>query len=94
LLFAHPRVISAARVNFKALKGLLATIRFLDPPLHEFLPHEDAAQRDREDDRLLRGYQRIPHPPKAPAFIVLHVCRRKSDFRGGKLRLLFDFCVA
>ena len=31
---------------FKALKGLPATIRFLDPPLHEFLPHEDAAQQD------------------------------------------------
>ena len=25
---------------FKALKGFPATIRFLDPPLHEFLPHE------------------------------------------------------
>ena len=31
---------------FKELKGLPATIRFLDPPLHEFLPHEDAAQND------------------------------------------------
>jgi pyruvate,orthophosphate dikinase len=31
---------------FKALNGLPATIRSLDPPLHEFLPHEDAAQRD------------------------------------------------
>src|SRR5438105_9946860 len=29
---------------FKALKGLPATIRFLDPPLHEFLPHDHAAQ--------------------------------------------------
>ena len=27
---------------FKELKGLPATIRFLDPPLHEFLPHDDA----------------------------------------------------
>ena len=27
---------------FKALKGFPATIRFLDPPLHEFLPHEAA----------------------------------------------------
>ena len=27
---------------FKALKGLPATIRLLDPPLHEFLPHDDA----------------------------------------------------
>jgi pyruvate,orthophosphate dikinase len=31
---------------FKALKGLPATIRFLDPPLHEFVPHEAAAQAD------------------------------------------------
>ncbi|MBI2925341.1 MAG: pyruvate, phosphate dikinase [Verrucomicrobia bacterium] len=31
---------------FKELKGLPATIRFLDPPLHEFLPHEPAAQGD------------------------------------------------
>ncbi len=31
---------------FKELKGLPATIRFLDPPLHEFLPHDAAAQAD------------------------------------------------
>ena len=31
---------------FKELNGLPATIRFLDPPLHEFLPHEHAAQTD------------------------------------------------
>jgi len=31
---------------FRALKGYPATIRFLDPPLHEFLPHEEAAQKD------------------------------------------------
>ena len=31
---------------FRALKGLPATIRFLDPPLHEFLPHDHAAQND------------------------------------------------
>ncbi|HEU0010292.1 MAG TPA: putative PEP-binding protein, partial [Verrucomicrobiae bacterium] len=29
---------------FKELRGLPATIRFLDPPLHEFLPHDHAAQ--------------------------------------------------
>ncbi len=29
---------------FKALKGLPATIRLLDPPLHEFLPRDHAAQ--------------------------------------------------
>jgi pyruvate,orthophosphate dikinase len=26
---------------FKAMKGLPVTIRLLDPPLHEFLPHDD-----------------------------------------------------
>jgi len=31
---------------FKALKGRPATIRLLDPPLHEFLPHDDGAKRD------------------------------------------------
>src|SRR5215208_5960314 len=31
---------------FKALKGYPATIRFLDPPLHEFLPHTPEQQQD------------------------------------------------
>ncbi len=31
---------------FKALEGKPATIRLLDPPLHEFLPHSDDQQKD------------------------------------------------
>ena len=31
---------------FKAMNGLPVTIRLLDPPLHEFLPHEPAQQRE------------------------------------------------
>jgi pyruvate,orthophosphate dikinase len=31
---------------FKALKGYPATIRFLDPPLHEFLPHDPGSQAE------------------------------------------------
>lgn len=31
---------------FKALEGRPATIRLLDPPLHEFLPNDESAQRD------------------------------------------------
>ncbi|MEO6182284.1 MAG: putative PEP-binding protein, partial [Verrucomicrobiota bacterium] len=31
---------------FKELKGFPATIRFLDPPLHEFLPHDHGAQNE------------------------------------------------
>ncbi|MBA4148444.1 MAG: pyruvate, phosphate dikinase [Verrucomicrobia bacterium] len=31
---------------FKTLKGFPATIRFLDPPLHEFLPHTEEQQKE------------------------------------------------
>jgi pyruvate,orthophosphate dikinase len=31
---------------FETLNGLPATIRLLDPPLHEFVPHDQEAQRD------------------------------------------------
>jgi len=31
---------------FRALDGRPATIRFLDPPLHEFVPHDDRAQAE------------------------------------------------
>ena len=31
---------------FKALEGRPATVRLLDPPLHEFLPHDEAGQKE------------------------------------------------
>jgi pyruvate, orthophosphate dikinase len=31
---------------FKAMKGFPVTIRLIDPPLHEFVPHEDAQQAE------------------------------------------------
>ncbi|HEX8876837.1 MAG TPA: pyruvate, phosphate dikinase [Phycisphaerales bacterium] len=31
---------------FKAMKGQPVTIRLIDPPLHEFLPHDDKSQAD------------------------------------------------
>jgi pyruvate,orthophosphate dikinase len=34
---------------FKAMKGLPVTIRLLDPPLHEFLPHDEKSQKDMAD---------------------------------------------
>jgi pyruvate,orthophosphate dikinase len=34
---------------FKALKGRPATIRLLDPPLHEFVPHDEAGQQAMAD---------------------------------------------
>jgi pyruvate,orthophosphate dikinase len=35
---------------FKAMKGLPVTIRLLDPPLHEFVPHEEAQQQEMAED--------------------------------------------
>ncbi|MHC5024448.1 MAG: pyruvate, phosphate dikinase, partial [Planctomycetota bacterium] len=45
---------------FTAMKGLPVTVRLLDPPLHEFLPHEAAAQRElaREMEVPLKHVQR------------------------------------
>src|SRR5258705_8380483 len=40
---------------FRALKGLPATIRFLDPPLHAFLPHAPAQQADPAKTIAVRG---------------------------------------
>jgi len=31
---------------FRAMKGLPVTIRLLDPPLHEFVPHDDRGQKE------------------------------------------------
>jgi hypothetical protein len=31
---------------FRAMKGLPVTVRLLDPPLHEFLPHSEADQKE------------------------------------------------
>ncbi len=48
---------------FKAMKGLPVTIRLLDPPLHEFLPHERDAQKAlaAEMDITLKRLQQRVH---------------------------------
>ena len=43
---------------FKVMNGLPVTIRFLDPPLHEFLPHTEAEQKELAKD-LGKTYQQI-----------------------------------
>lgn len=50
---------------FSIMKGLPVTIRFLDPPLHEFLPHEDKDIQDfakaakLSEDRVRRRLQEL-----------------------------------
>ncbi len=43
---------------FRAMDGLPVTIRLLDPPLHEFLPHEEDARREIAGD-LGTSYERV-----------------------------------
>src|SRR5690606_4438331 len=40
---------------FKAMAGLPVTIRLLDPPLHEFLPHDATAQKELAVDLGLKA---------------------------------------
>src|SRR5205085_4832697 len=37
---------------FEAMEGLPVTIRLLDPPLHEFLPHQHEVQQEVERARI------------------------------------------
>jgi len=66
---------------FKVLKGYPATIRFLDPPLHEFLPHEDAAQQD------LAKKMGVPVAKIKQRVKELHEFNPMLGFRGCRLGL-------
>jgi pyruvate, orthophosphate dikinase len=69
---------------FKALKGLPATIRFLDPPLHEFLPHEDAAQKD------LAVKMGVPVEKIKQRVKELHEFNPMLGFRGCRLGIVYS----
>ena len=68
---------------FKALKGFPATIRFLDPPLHEFLPHEDGAQKD------LAAKMGVPVEKIKQRVKELHEFNPMLGFRGCRLGIVF-----
>ena len=68
---------------FKALKGFPATIRFLDPPLHEFLPHEDKAQQD------LAKKMGVPVEKIKQRVKELHEFNPMLGFRGCRLGLVY-----
>ena len=69
---------------FKALKGFPATIRFLDPPLHEFLPHEDAAQQD------LAAKMGVPVAKIKQRVKELHEFNPMLGFRGCRLGIVYS----
>ncbi len=68
---------------FKELKGLPATIRFLDPPLHEFLPHDAPAQS------LLAEKMGIKPERIAQRVKELHEFNPMLGFRGCRLGLVY-----
>jgi pyruvate,orthophosphate dikinase len=69
---------------FKELKGLPATIRFLDPPLHEFLPHDHAAQNN------LAEKMRVPVDKIQQRVKELHEFNPMLGFRGCRLGLVYS----
>ena len=68
---------------FKELKGLPATIRFLDPPLHEFLPNEEAAQND------LAAKMGVPVQKIKQRVKELHEFNPMLGFRGCRLGIVY-----
>jgi len=68
---------------FKELKGLPATIRFLDPPLHEFLPNSKEQQMD------LARKLNIPVERIMARVNELHEFNPMLGFRGCRLGLVY-----
>jgi pyruvate,orthophosphate dikinase len=68
---------------FKALKGLPATIRFLDPPLHEFLPNTAESQAD------LAKKLNIPVEKITQRVHELHEFNPMLGFRGCRLGIKY-----
>ena len=68
---------------FQALKGFPATIRFLDPPLHEFLPHAKEQQLD------LANKLGIPVEKIMARVHELHEFNPMLGFRGCRLGIKY-----
>jgi len=69
---------------FRELKGHPATIRFLDPPLHEFLPHEGSAQND------LAKKMGVPVEKIKQRVKELHEFNPMLGFRGCRLGIVYS----
>jgi pyruvate,orthophosphate dikinase len=68
---------------FDALNGFPATIRFLDPPLHEFLPHEKEQQID------LANKINVPAETIARRVRELHEFNPMLGHRGCRLGIVY-----
>ncbi len=68
---------------FRALDGRPATIRFLDPPLHEFVPHDEKAQAD------LAKKLKIPLETVKARVAALHEFNPMLGHRGCRLGISY-----
>ncbi len=68
---------------FKAMDGLPVTIRLLDPPLHEFLPHEDKNQKE------MAKQMKVPLEKIKRRVTELHEANPMLGFRGCRLAVIF-----
>ena len=68
---------------FTAMKGLEVTIRLLDPPLHEFLPHDAAAQK------LIAKQLKVKPSAVAKRVEALHESNPMLGHRGCRLAVTY-----
>ncbi|MFT7695125.1 MAG: pyruvate,orthophosphate dikinase, partial [Candidatus Latescibacterota bacterium] len=68
---------------FKAMNGLPVTIRLLDPPLHEFLPHEAAQQKE------MAQQMKVPLSQVVQKINSLHEFNPMLGHRGCRLGVTF-----
>jgi pyruvate,orthophosphate dikinase len=68
---------------FEAMDGRPVTIRTIDPPLHEFLPHEEPAQRKLAQEMGI-SYEKVHQRVES-----LHEFNPMLGFRGCRLGIIF-----
>ncbi len=68
---------------FRAMKGLPVTIRLLDPPLHEFLPHDKSTQKE-----IAKGLG-VPTEQVYKRVQMLHEINPMLGHRGCRLAVTF-----
>jgi len=68
---------------FEVMKGRPVTIRTIDPPLHEFLPHDEQSQRE------LAGQMGIPYEKVKQRVDSLHEFNPMLGFRGCRLGIIY-----
>ncbi|MBP0979405.1 MAG: pyruvate, phosphate dikinase [Oscillospiraceae bacterium] len=68
---------------YEAMKGLPVTIRYLDPPLHEFLPHDD------EDIKALANEMKVSFEELKNIIASLHEFNPMMGHRGCRLAVSY-----